>query len=498
MKKYCFALTLALGILSAKAQETTIFDAMRYAHEDLNGTARFRAMGGAFGALGGDLSAIGINPAGSAVFANNQVGITLTSFNRTNDARYFGSSTSDVDYSLDLNQAGGVYVLVNEDQSSDWKKITVALNYDNVNNFDNTTFVSGVNPTASIANYFLSFANDNNVLLGDLGGFNYGMLNFAQWQTLFGYEGFVINPVSQGPQSTLWVSNVPDGGNYYHEHSMVSTGYNGKLSFNGAVQYQDWLYLGLNLNSHFSDFRQSTSFFESNQNNAQAGLQRVRFNNDLVTFGNGFSFGLGAIAKVNEALRLGVSYESPKWLRLEDRFTQSISFSTVQNGANINNFFDPQQILIFDYRLQTPSRFTGSFAYVFGKSGLISIDYSMRNFSNTRFRPESAYFDLNQAMLQMLTNTSEIRVGAEKKLKQWSLRAGYRFEQSPYENNEIMGDLNAFSGGLGYNFGEIRADISYTHARRDMQMPLLSRGLGSGADINSINNNVTLTILFEL
>ena len=36
------------------------------------GSARFQSMGGAFGALGGDLSAININPAGSAVFIDNQ------------------------------------------------------------------------------------------------------------------------------------------------------------------------------------------------------------------------------------------------------------------------------------------------------------------------------------------------------------------------------------------------------------------------------------------
>ena len=495
MKKYLLLLSLTAGMV--QAQETTIQDAIRYGTEDLNGTARFRAMGGAFGALGGDLSAIGINPAGSAVFTNNQVGVSLSSYNRTNKSRYFGTSTSDSDYSVDLNQAGGVYVLLNDDQESDWKKITLALNYENINNFDNTTFIAGANPTNSVADYFLSFANGGNVSLGDITGFSYNMLDFAQWQTLFGYEGYVINPEGTS-QQTIWTSNVPAGGNYYQEHSLVSTGYNGKLSFNFAAQYQDWLYLGINLNSHFSDYRQSTSFYERNENDPGQGLQRVRFNNDLVTFGDGFSFGLGAIAKLNESARVAIAYESPKWLRLEDRFTQSISFVTVEEDANIGNFFDPQQVLIYDYKLQTPSRFTGSFAYVFGKSGLISIDYSMRNFANLKFRPESSYFDLNQIMSNNLRNISEVRVGAEKKLKQWSLRAGYRYEQSPYENKDFMGDLNAVSGGIGYNFGEIKADISYTHSQRDMQAPLLSRGLGNGANINSVSNNVTVTVLFEL
>jgi hypothetical protein len=493
-----FLVFFCLVLTATQAQETTIMDAVRYAQEDLNGTARFSAMSGAFGALGGDLSAIGVNPAGSAVFVNNQVGLSLSTFNRNNQSNYFNTKTGESDYSVAFNQVGGVYVLVNTNQESDWKKITMALNYDNLNNFDNTFFLAGTNPSQSVANYFLSFANNNNVALGDIESAPLSALDFAQWQTLYGYEGYIINPVDANPQNTQWVSNVPAGGNYYQEQYIVNTGYNGKLSFNFASQYQDWLYVGVILNSYFSDFRQSSSFYEKNSNDLTAGLQRMRFYNDLVTFGNGFSFSVGAIAKIKESARIGLAYESPKWLSLEDRFTQAISYVTVNNGVTNSNIFDPQAVLLYNYRLQTPARYTGSFAYVFGKSGLISIDYSMRDYSGLKFRPENYFLDLNQAMSVGLINTSELRVGGEKKIKQWSLRAGYRFEQSPYKNKAIMGDLNSFSGGIGYNFGDIRADISYTHSKRDQNMLLLSRGIDTGAQINTTNNNVAITILFEL
>ena len=41
----------------------TFEDVLRYSSFYNEGTARFNSMGGAFGALGGDLSAISINPA---------------------------------------------------------------------------------------------------------------------------------------------------------------------------------------------------------------------------------------------------------------------------------------------------------------------------------------------------------------------------------------------------------------------------------------------------
>ena len=39
-------------------------------------------MGGAFGAVGGDLSAMNLNPAGTSMFNHNQATISVSSFNK--------------------------------------------------------------------------------------------------------------------------------------------------------------------------------------------------------------------------------------------------------------------------------------------------------------------------------------------------------------------------------------------------------------------------------
>ena len=57
-----------------------------------NGTARFESMGGAFGALGGDLSAINVNPASSSVFNDNEYGLTLGSEKKSNKSLLFNNS----------------------------------------------------------------------------------------------------------------------------------------------------------------------------------------------------------------------------------------------------------------------------------------------------------------------------------------------------------------------------------------------------------------------
>ena len=132
MKKYLFLLFTGLTFSVSQSQE--IQDAMRYAQDNLNGTARFKAMSGAFGALGGDLSSINVNPAGSAVFSNNQITVTVSNYDTKNNATYFGTPTTEKDNSFDLNQAGGVFVFKNQNSNSNWKKFSVAVNYDNINN----------------------------------------------------------------------------------------------------------------------------------------------------------------------------------------------------------------------------------------------------------------------------------------------------------------------------------------------------------------------------
>ena len=127
MKKYIFL--ILVGFCASQLQAQEIRDALRYAQDNITGTARFRAMSGAFGALGGDLSAINVNPAGSAIFSNNQVGLSLSNNSISNNSNYFGEKTKQTDNSFDLNQAGGVFVFQNQVFSPSIKQYQYPLEY---------------------------------------------------------------------------------------------------------------------------------------------------------------------------------------------------------------------------------------------------------------------------------------------------------------------------------------------------------------------------------
>jgi hypothetical protein len=508
MKKYISLLAITLCFTAMQAQDSS--DAYRYAQDNINGTARFRAMSGAFGALGGDLSAINVNPAGSVVFANNQIAFSGSSFNTKNKSNYFGKQTSENNNTLDLNQAGAVFVFENNHENSDWRKFSIAINYENTNNFENSIFSAGTNANNSIDNYFLNNANGLKLSTINDTTLYYDELTFQQQQAYLGYLAYVINesPTYDDNTNRSYVSLVAPGGNYYQTNSTEATGYNGKVTFNAATQYKDILMLGINLNAHFIDYKSSNRFIESNNNNTSAVnylVNRIAFNNDLHTYGSGFSLQLGAILKPIKELRLGLSYQTPTWYKLTDELQQSISAVSGNTTGNLDEDIvnpNPGRPTVYPiYKLQTPGKLTGSFAYIFGKRGLISFDYSLKNYSNLEFSPKNDdYFQSVNNSLSSVSreHASEYRVGGEYKIKQFSLRGGYHFEQSPYKNATTIGNLTGYSGGIGYNFGNKKLDLAYSTSKRDANQQFFTQGLTDAAKINTTRNNITLTFAFEL
>lgn len=500
---------LFIGVLAMSVSNAqNLNDVVRYSTENLNGTARFRAMSGAFGALGGDFSAFSINPAGSAVFSTSEVTISLSNYNNDNDVSYFGTTSNRNESEFDLNQAGIVFVFNNMDDS-DWRKISLGLNVQNNGNYYSNFFATGTNTTRGIADYFVSFANGQ--ALGDIAqlpgesdtdtylflGENFG---FAAQQGFLGYEGFVINPDVDDNSNTTYNSNADYSNGAIHDYSVQTSGFNRKYTFNVGAQYRDNLYLGLNINSHDVDYRERRVLIESPVSTV-SGLQYAEFSNELYTYGTGISFQVGAILKLQN-IRLGGSYQSPTWYSLNDELVQGLS-------TDFRNPGDPTEILRSDifpnvvnayreHRIVTPGNLTGSFAYIFGKSGLISFDYSLKDYSNAKLRPTNDFIQANADIDNQLQATSSYRIGGEYRIKQLSLRGGYRFEESPYQDNSTIGDLEGYSLGLGYNFGNLSLDLAYDRSEQIRNPQLFQTGLTDRANINNINSNVTLSVTFKL
>ncbi|KKK52288.1 hypothetical protein LCGC14_3106420, partial [marine sediment metagenome] len=98
----------------------------------------------------------------------------------------------------------------------------------------------------------------------------------------------------------------------------------------------------------------------------------------------------------------------------------------------------------------------------------------------------------NTFISDRLGTVSTVRLGGEYRIERLSLRAGYRYDQSPYEDGNIIGDLVGVSGGLGYNFGGSRLDFAVNRTDQDVLRYFFDTGINTPAVVNQINLNFSL------
>lgn len=501
MKKSILLTLFVLGTLSLSAQ--TLNDAYRYSKNEMTGTARFMAMSGAFGALGGDISAININPASSAVFLSSSASASLDYRWTDNNLNFNGSLSSTDEQDFDIGNLGGVFVFNNNGEGN-WRKISVGLNYQSSANYDDNYYVRG-NSSNSIDQYFLNYAQGieldllqtrDNESVSELYSYLGENVGYGAQQALLGYQAYVIEADADDPANTSYYSLIQPG-SFDQGYQYLATGLNGKLSLNIGTQFKDFLYLGLNINSHFINYENRTEFSEFNSNTGSETTE-VYFGNSLSTNGDGFSFQLGSIAKLSDNVRVGLTYNSPEWYNIREENSQYLD-----TNSNLDEYvsIDPNVINVYpEYQYKIPSKISAGAAYLFGKSGLISFDYSFQDYTNMEFRPtnDSYFSELNSDISNEMKAVSTYKIGGEYRIQNFSLRGGYRFEESPFVNENRVGNLTGYSAGLGYNFGNVNLDLAYSTAQYDENLPVFESGYTNPVNIDRNISRMVLTLSFGL
>jgi long-subunit fatty acid transport protein len=406
MKKIYLIALLCIAYIS-NAQTLSYNDiGVLFSKENVNGTARYNAMSGAFGALGGDLSAIETNPAGAAVFLKSEFAVSVNNRNTQTTASFYGnSSLTDNDYS-NFSQAGGVFVFKTPNNSN-WSNVAFGINYSMANNFDNFWVAngnSGFAPTSDI------YDNDP-------------------------------------------VQYINSDGQYFEN---FTSGKNSKYTFTLASRYNDNLYVGASLSTYNIEHYQNTLIEEYN-NDGGGNTFDVSQTQELFTYGDGYSFNLGFISKINNNLRVGLAYQSPVWYTLAEDF---VEYDVTIFENDVQTLTDYSGLNGFDYKLRTPSKLTGSFAYIFNKQGLISIDYIYKNYSNINLS-NANFSNENQIFNTDLESVGELRIGSEWRFDNLSLRGGYYLNKSPYKDALDSDGVKGYSFGAGFKFRNGKLDLSY-------------------------------------
>lgn len=498
MKKKILSLLFLLPVSVLFAQD--ISDAVRFSSQDLLGTARFTAMGGAFSSLGGDMSSLKLNPAGSSIFLNNHASGTLNLNLINNDVEFGNRFVNTNESDFNLNQAGTVFVFTSNNPEKTVSKYAYGFSYDQIANYNDQYSAVGQN-NQSIDQFFLDSANGipldllvprQGESISELYTFLGETEGVSAQNALLGYQTFVFDAVDpDNLNNTEYVSNV-NANNFQQNYFISESGYNGKFAFNASVELNKRFYFGINLNAHYLEYNRFTSYRETNTN-SNSEINEIRFDNRLRTRSSAFSFQIGSIAKITNELRAALSYSSPIWYNVTDETDQFLRTDSNEFGPSSVN---PNVINIFpDYNFRTASKWTAGLSYVFKKNGLISIDYSLQDHTNSKFRTNAIQF-LNTGIEQNLTTAANLNVGGEYVYKQLRFRGGYFLQETPYEDESIQGDLSGLSLGLGYDFGNFNLDLAYTRAVIDREDVLYETDLQQTASVNSIISNIFLTVSF--
>lgn len=443
---------LLLCVFQSNAQILSYTDqAVLFSQDENYGTARFVGMSGAFGALGNDMTAADINPAGLGVYKQGEFAATLGYRNTDINTTFYGNTIPNSDDYFRLTQIGGM------------------MAWDTYGNPDFYRFAWGFN--YNVTNHF----NNNWISNG-----NSGVPEFLE-DPFLNYD--------DDPNNDVFYTEVED-----QTFQNYVSGINDRFVFSFATLYKEIFYMGVSLAFHHLNFYQQTIYEEINNDGAFDVLDAYN-SQTLSTYGSGFNFGIGGILTPTKGVRLGLSYQSPVWFNLSERSHEYLDIVLTNTEEVYVENYDPNY---FDYKLKTPSKLTGSFAYVFGQSGLISFDYIWQNYSNTKLQPSSAFIDENAEMSQGLRNTNSFKIGTEWKYNIFSFRGGYRMIQSPYKNFGSEFDTTGYSLGLGLRFSrKVALDFAYDSSTLQDQYRFLHIDGVQPAELDIRNDRFTSSLVIN-
>lgn len=424
------------------------------------GTARSMAMKDAFGALGGDLSALSINPAGSAVYSTSSGGITLGYNELETDVAFYTGKTNQLTENFAISQIGGVLVFDNDTENANVKKFVLGVNYAKTNDFKNSWTATGGTVPTWVKNYFNSI-------------------------------------------DTHYYNQLTD-----QSYKNKRTGKQTELNINVSADINNNLYLGASLNSHNFEFNEDAERRETVKASDNSYVDA--FEHFWVeSKGEGISVGLGLIYKPVHALRLGLAYTSPVWYNITEYNNLYAEDNDVPGYYNVYYSFDPpsytnnsSKTQTYEYQMRTPSKLTASAALVFAKNGLLSADFTRKNYSKIHLSPEADFIDSNgidqnKTIATNLQESYSLNLGTEWRFDQLSIRGGYSYEQTPYKYNIDTDNRQGYAFGLGYNFGHFAIDVAYNYHKNTDVFNFYTDVVNphvNAAELNYNNHQVNATL----
>ena len=485
----------SLFLASATIHSQTVYDANTLIGSDLNGTARFVGMGGAMGALGGDISTMGTNPAGIGIYRSNDLNLSFGFSNVGNKATHENWKRENDKFFGSFDNAGFVLSL-KQGNYTPVRYINFGFNYRKLKSFDRNMNVTG-DYNVSQTQQFAQMANgtpwdylstDPNLTTP----WPYDNHNVS-WLSVMAFNSLLIN-TKVGSENQYNSYFNPETDVALGDYTSTERGGLHSYDFNLALNLHDRFYLGATIGAYDLNYRKHSIYSEVfDVNGEDQGYYELR--NDTYVDGTGVDFKLGAIWRPIEAspLRIGLAVHTPIFYNITTEQFSDIYYDVFETETSrVEGWETPHDVDGYDYdgsyteyKLTTPWKYNVSLGYTIGSDVAIGAEYEYSDYSSSRLKYDDGekMGKENDQIKNMLKGVHTFRIGAEFKVApQFSLRAGYNHitaSTQSYAKNEIFNDgpislrtdteysnrraINNYTFGFGYRGEFFYADMAYQY-----------------------------------
>lgn len=436
-------ITLSSIFISAQNE----VDALRFSRFSWEGTARFMGAGGAFGAVGGEFSALSTNPGSIGIFKRNEVSFTPLNITiNQNHSTYQNETLRNNNTSYCLSNAGVVFVMPGI-KDTKMKHLQLAFGYNRIANFNNVVAAEGYY-NGSIAEVYAENA------------YGLDLYDFENWSTesQFAWNSWMIEPSPTDPHEYYSpLRNVEMLQSYYRR----TTGGIDEMTFSFGGNYNDKVYYGFTIGVPIIKYNELTSYTEKDEYDQDPIFNEMTVESELDVKGSGVNLKLGVLFQPADFVRFGLALHTPTWYgKLSDNYYANY-FSTGDSGR-----VETSQSNYYQYRLSTPLRAMFNTAFFIKKRAFISAEYEICNYAMATLSSRSysyySFKDENAAITDKYGISHIVRVGTEINCTSNILiRAGYIFKSSPYQKGVNDGAEHTGTVGLGFRSKVMFADIAY-------------------------------------
>jgi hypothetical protein len=353
---------LSVNVVFAQNED----DALRFSNTFGAYSNRALGMGGAYAALGADITNFFQNPAGIAAYKKQNMEFGLSLISRSTQVDFNNRVSSTGATGLGINTFG--FTSTFGTAGSGWGPWIYGLAYGRTQTFKRNYDLESSDNQSSLLDVYTDQLNYYNPANSDVA-------SYFPFGAGLAWETYLINPGTVDPYVHVGIDN----NTFTRRQHVEERGYIRETAFGVARAFEDKLFVGASFAFRKVVFEKNSTYSESFSSNGTAvnySLIEDNSTSDVLTKGPSVQAKLGVQYVPSPYVRLGAFWHSTCKQSISDNYLAKME-STI--GSIQYSYSSDKNV--FDYGVQVPSTVGAGAALILGNFGIVSADYESSDFS---------------------------------------------------------------------------------------------------------------------